>query len=276
MADDTDNNLNDVLGASETPTAPLPTSRPAATGVAGAPDPGAVGAGIRRGQSPQPAPAAAPVSAAMTTPMPARQRLAHEQAERIHTAHAPVSKRSGGSNTKALPWVIVGFVAVVAIIVSIFVVNIARGSESTPEATPDTTETTPAQPETPSTVPEALPEEDPEPKPEEKPKNEAPEVEVGPTNMMPIGPWNATSDLSQRFGSASFYIPDGVNLELSSDLLNSFPASCADMSTAWGATKLDNGTFEVRKPAATCEAAPELYDEVWGLISAWVDSIKAS
>lgn len=246
---------------SDAPTAPLPAAPPAAP----APVPG-----VRRGQGRQ-TPNTVAAGAAATAPVPARQRLAHEQAERVHTAQEQ-SPGNRGATSSRLPWIIVGAVAIIAIIVSIVVVNVARGSDNAPEANTNTTTTEPeaTQPETPEPTP-TTPE---KPAPEEKPKDEVPSVEVGPTNVMLIGPWNATSQLSQRFGSASFVIPDNVNLELSSGLLDSFPESCKAMRTAWGATRLDDGTYQVRKPAESCAEAPELYDTVWGLTAAWVDTIK--
>ena len=275
LADDAGDAASGGLGASETPTEPLPAPRvqgpPPGTG---APVPG-----IRRGQG-NPAPAPVPAVTAATTPMPARQRLAHEQAERVHTAQFPSSKRGGaersGKTPTKLPWIIVGAVAIVAIIASIVVVNAVRGNDTPPVAGSETNTTAPTteQPETtPGTeTPVAPPTEKPEP--ETKPTDEAPKVEVGPTITLGIEAWGATSELSGRMGPTSYNIPDSVNLQLSSELLDSFPASCEAMRTEWGATRLDNGTFQVRKPAESCAEAPELYDTVWGLVAAWVDSIK--
>lgn len=210
-----------------------------------------------------------------TAPIPARKQLAHEQAERVRTAQLPATKQRGQKpdsdrGAKMKPWVIVGIVAVVAIIASIVVVNIARGTgetEAEKPAAPTTTQT----PTTPSPTP--APDDEDDGKKDEKKDDGVPKVEVGPTNTMQIGPWNATSEISQRFGSVSFNIPDGSNLVLSSDLLSQFPDSCADDRDGWGATKNGND-YEVLKPANRCTEAPELYDEVWGLVDAWVDTIK--
>ena len=202
--------------------------------------------------------------------MPARQRLAHEQAERVHTAQTPAAKKK-----IAMPWIVVGAVAVIAIILSIVVVNIVRGADSAPQATPPSSETTETAPQTPETAPETeQPPAEPEPEPEPEKTDEAPQVDVGGTNPMPIGPWNSTSEISTRFGMVYYAVPDNVNLELTSDLLNSFPEECAAMRTAWGATRLDDGTIQIRKPAESCAAAPELYNEVWGLVAAWIDTIQ--
>lgn len=203
-------------------------------------------------------------------PVPARDRLAYEQAERVRTAQLETKPESTNRIAKFRPWIIVGVVAVLALVGSIVMVNLARGGGDT-TATPAPTTTQPTTENSPSTPATTEPTETDDPAPD---PDEVPAVEVGPTNNMPIGPWNATSELSQKLGSTSFSIPDGSNLVLSSALLDSFPNECADMRTAWGATLLENGTYEVRKPATRCAAAPELYDEVWGLVAAWVTTIK--
>ena len=203
-------------------------------------------------------------------PVPARDRLAYEQAERVRTAQLETKPEPTNRIAKFRPWIIVGVVAVLALVGSIVMVNLARGGGDT-TVTPAPTTTQPTTESSPSTPATTEPTETDDPTPD---ADEVPAVEVGPTNNMPIGPWNATSELSQKLGSTSFSIPDGSNLVLSSALLDSFPNECADMRTAWGATLLENGTYEVRKPATRCAAAPELYDEVWGLVAAWVTTIK--
>ncbi|GAA1598589.1 hypothetical protein [Leucobacter chromiireducens] len=216
-------------------------------------------------------------------PVPARERLAYEQAERVRTAQLPADRGGAWGDpgepqrdraAQAKPWIVVGIVALLAILASIVVVNIARGQGDAEPSTPKPTAT-----EQPST-------EQPDPKPTtpvtEKPETEKPDedtvpsVDVGPTSSFPIGPWNASSEWPQRLGAANFEIPDASHLKLSGELFNSFPESCAAMRGEWGATKLPDGKFEVAKPAATCEAAPELYDQVWGLLDAWVKSIKVN
>lgn len=215
-------------------------------------------------------------------PVPARERLQYEQAERVRTAQLPMERGSGRGaasgpgddergerKTKALPWIIVGIVAVLAIVASIVVVNIARGGEETPAPEATSTATPTAKPTTTAPPTEDAEEEEPEEDPDQ-----VPAVEVGPTSEMQIVPWGATSQFPQRLGSTTFSIPDNVNLILTNDLLNSFPDSCAAMRQQWGAKRLDNGTYEVLRPAERCAAAPELYDEMWGLVDAWVQTIK--
>jgi len=215
-------------------------------------------------------------------PVPARERLAHEQAERVRTSQLPTGKRTGpaGASTQAgdraaqaKPWIVVGIIALIALIASIVVVNLARGAQEEPP--PVTEPTTTQTPDTPSqpTTPDAEPEADADADGEDAEPDGPPQVEVGATYDMNIGPWNATSQISQRFGSISFTIPDNTNLVLNSDLLNSLPDSCAAMRQGWGATKTESG-YEVLKPAERCAEAPELYDEVWGLVDAWVKTIR--
>lgn len=209
-------------------------------------------------------------------PVPARERLQHEQAERVQTAQLPETKAKKAKAEKAKvdhpakPWVIVGIVAVVALVASAIVINMAR-SGADPEPTPAPVPTqTQAQP-----TPDPAPEPTVDPEPTTEPDDGVPDVEVGPTNTMPIGPWNATSELSQKFGRTSFAIPDGTNLVLSNDLLDSFPESCSAMRDGWGATKAGDNKYELLKPAEKCAEAAELYDEVWGLTDAWVQTIRA-
>nr|WP_233614303.1 hypothetical protein [Leucobacter edaphi] len=175
----------------------------------------------------------------------------------------------GDRKSRTIPWIVVSAVAVLAIVASIITVSLARANQSEAE-TPQPTATT--QP-TPTATQEPTPSE--QPTTETPDPNAPPKVEVGPTAEMRIGPWNATSQFSQKLGPTSFTIPDNQNLILSSNLLNSFPDSCAAMRQEWGVKKLESGKFELLRPAKRCAAAPELYDEVWGLLDAWVGTIKA-
>lgn len=203
-------------------------------------------------------------------PVPARERLSFEQAERVRTAKIDAPKRDRLKGAK--PWIIVGGVAVVAIILSIIVVNLARGDgdksaskETTaPTSTKSPTTTTPQETTTPT-----------ETKAPEKPDaDEVPKVDVGATSQLDIPAWGVSSQISQKFGLTSYAIPDNIHLTLDSPLINSLPDSCSAMRTQWGVTRLENGTFETAKPAERCEAAPELYDELWGLTDAFRSSLK--
>ncbi|UOQ56202.1 hypothetical protein MUN78_10920 [Leucobacter allii] len=209
-------------------------------------------------------------------PVPARQRLAQEQAERVRTAQLPAGKRDGrpprerrAGAAPAAPWIVVGIVAVLAIVASIVVVNLVRAGGADEAATPAPTATQ-APPTTTAPAPAPEPSEDPE---EEDPADGPPQVEVGQTMTMAITQWGVTSDLSTRFGSTSYNIT-GENLVLTSDLLESFPDSCAEMRQQWGATRTAAGGYTVLKPATRCAETPEVYDEIWGLVDAWVQTIR--
>ncbi|SJN08059.1 hypothetical protein FM113_00675 [Leucobacter sp. 7(1)] len=221
-------------------------------------------------------------------PVPARERLAHEQAERVRTAQLPAERSATRStstlprddsdagrnrSSSAKPWIIVGIVAVVAILASIVVLNLARGGgdEPTPTAGPTTQAPTTTEAPKPTPTPSEKPETD---KPDE---DEPPAVDVGDTYGFPITQWNATSQWPVRLGGATYALSgaDNAELRLSGELFNSFPDACAAMRTEWGASRQPDGSFAVAKPASKCTAAPELYDEVWGLLNAWVGTMKA-
>lgn len=225
-------------------------------------------------------PATEQMAPVQPAPVPARNRLVQEQAERVRTSQLPAGKSGPATRAtsvdpsraaQAKPWIVVGVIAVLAIVASIVVLNIARGGQETaPEATqgpqPTTTEPSPS----PTMGDDAQTDGDAEEEDEQPAADAPPQVDVGPTNTMRIDAWGVTSELSQRFGSTSYAIPDNVNLVLTSDLLASFPDSCAAMRQGWGATRQEDGTFTVLRPAEPCAEAPELYGEVWGLVDAWV------
>lgn len=172
---------------------------------------------------------------------------------------------------RLVPWLIVGAGAVVALIAAIFIVGALAGGGEEPAPTaaptvpteqPETSSPTTSRPTTPATT-----------TPSATPSPTVPQVEVGPTMTMRITQWNTQVELSQKLGlTASYSIPDGVNLTLQTSLIDSLPATC---SKDWGMTRRDDGTFEVFKPAERCEAAPEVYDELWGLMDAMVKSARS-
>jgi hypothetical protein len=165
-----------------------------------------------------------------------------------------------------IPWVVVAVVAVIAIVAALFFVNSASGEpEPTPEPTPTAQPTTTPTPSpTPKpTVPDETPSKDP-----------APSVDVGNTSTMQIGQWNATAEVSGRFGALNYMIT-GEKMLITSALTDSFPASCGDaMRTGWGVARVGDQTYQVVKPASKCADSPELFDQVWGLTQAMADSIK--
>ncbi|PRI11575.1 hypothetical protein [Leucobacter massiliensis] len=204
-------------------------------------------------------------------PVPARRRLAQEQAERVRTAQLPEQRRGRGRGdaSSAVPWIVVGVIAVIAIVASIVVVNLARGAGSEPAATSGPTRTSTESPRPTSPEPSSSPDADDDAE-AEKPGDEVPRVEVGPTMELAIPQWGVTSELSSRFGSTSYVLENGnTELWLSSDLIAQLPCE-----GNWGAVQTAGGKYEVLRPAERCAAAPELYDELWGLTDAFVQTIR--
>lgn len=162
-----------------------------------------------------------------------------------------------------VPWIVVGLLAVVALVISIVVVNVTRAGESEAEPTPTPTESAPAPTES----------NDADPEPTEEPDDGVPDVDVGPTFTMAITQWNATSEVSNKLGGDTRYTIDGDTITLNSSVIEQLPSECSAMRTQWGATRSGDNSFEVRKPEERCDEAPELYDEIWGLMAAFADSI---
>ncbi|MFC5337896.1 hypothetical protein [Leucobacter denitrificans] len=213
---------------------------------------------------------AAPVAASSQFAAPMQQRTA---ADELPTS--PVPARGKGSR-RALPWIIVGIVAVLMLIGAFIFVNAITGSDSEPEQTADapTTQETPS--EEPSEVPSETPSETPS---EEPPVDEAPAVDVGTTFPMEISYAGITVDVSHQFTNVEWFYQAGPpeRVLIQSGLMNSFPDSCAAMRSPeglspWGLERAEDDTWTVVRPAGTCEAAPELYDQVWGLMQAMADS----
>ncbi|QBE48314.1 hypothetical protein [Leucobacter triazinivorans] len=208
-------------------------------------------------------------------PVPARERLAQEQAERVRTAQLPMEQQKRDAErprgaSAAKPWIIVGLVAVLAIIVSIVVVNLVRGADAgsgSGEASDQTAEPTTPPPTTPDAPEEGEGEGEDDPEP---PEDDVPRVEVGPTMELPIPQWGVNGQLSSKFGSTSYTLENGnTELWLDSALIRQLPCE-----GNWGATQLAEGQYEVLRPAESCAAAPELYEELWGLTDAFVQSIR--
>lgn len=204
-----------------------------------------------------------------TRPMPARQRLAQEQEVRVRAsqpaAAGPARAERSGS---AKPWIVVGIIAVLAIVASIAVVTIARGGGQDPDSSATAPATSEPAPET--TQPDTTP--DPEETPSEEPEeDQVPKVDVGPRpEKLDIDQWGVTSQLSSKFGVTQYRIENNNSeLWLDSALIRQLPCE-----GKWGAVRTEAGEFEVLKPAERCAAAPELYDELWGLTDAWVKTIK--
>ena len=108
-------------------------------------------------------------------------------------------------------------------------------------------------------------------------------VDVGPTAPLDVSPWGVTFDLSTKFGATQWQIT-GNTLTMNNTLINSFPESCAALRTGWGVTKAQpparsgvvvaGNAYNLAKPTGTCQADPDLYNEILGLTQAMVNTAK--
>src|SRR5690606_10679506 len=134
--------------------------------------------------------------------------------------------------------------------------------------------------ETPSEEPSDTPTDEPSEEPGEEPApDEAPAVDVGSTFPMEISYAGITVDVSQQLTNVEWFYQAGPpeRVLIQSGLMNSFPDSCAAMRSPegmspWGIERGEDGAWTVVRPAGTCAAAPDLYDQVWGLMQAMADS----
>ena len=259
-------------------TSPSETAPPAAAPTAAAPTPRP--AARQPAAAPQPPTAPLPQQSQARSQAPRTEALPDFAAElgfsqTPEAGYEPVSVTGGGQERRrVLPWAIVALVAVAAIIAAVFVVNAVRGGgdDTPPVAEPGGGGTGTSQPTPPAETPDE--EEPSEPEAPETPGDEPPAVEVGGTFDMSIPQWDTVVDVSGKLGGDISYVLEGENLILQDGLLATFPASCSAMRTGFGMTRLADGGFEVLRPAESCVEAPELYDAVWGLVAAMVESAR--
>lgn len=232
-----------------------------------------------------PVPAAAPVRSTvspMTAPLPEREDpfaiLAPELLSGATEADDYEKISVVGSEPrgkKALPWVLVGAGAIIAIVASIVVINGVRGSdtpapaETTAPATSAPTTTSPSPTTAPTTEPTTSPEPD-----------AAPTVDPGDTYPLAITQWGLTVDRSNSFGGSTPYELQEGNTRAMFELplAQSLPESCAAARTGWGLLKKDDATLEVIRPMPRCTdaAAAAVYDKIWGLMDYMAKSARAS
>lgn len=241
-------------------------------------------------------------------PVPARERLAFEQAERVKTSPLPTTgskaerrsaakaearaeqarqdamtpaqsaKPSGTADGDRLagakPWIIVGLVTVVALIASIVVLNLVRAGEPAETASSETAITTDTSSSQSASKSPTTERDSEKTKTTEKESNKPPAVEVGTTGEMNVPLWGITAQISGKFGWPRYEIRGEQLVLLDSPLIQQLPDSCAAMREQWGVERTAQGGYEVLKPAQSCAAAPELFDEIWGLTAAMVETIQ--
>lgn len=224
--------------------------------------------------APKPVPAASPTGqlAGQQAGQPAGARAQRQERDEPPTRPVPAAKKR---STPALPWIIVGAVAVLALGGAFLVVKAISGDDAKPEATTEAPAPT-------TSAPSGEESEAPEPTPEEPEEPKAPTADVGPNPIsMDISYAGISVESSQKLTNPLWFYqagpPERVMFE--SGLMNSFPDACAAMrspvgQSPWGIEKGEDGTWTVVRPAGTCSADSKLYDEVWGLMQAVADSAK--
>lgn len=220
--------------------------------------------------------AAGAAIAANSVPPPAATKPIPAQSAK---AKSSTGGGNGGGKQKLIAWLVVAVVALVAVAVSLALVLPIMNGSNNATPTPSPTETTEPAP-SPSPTETA----DPTPTPSPSPTNGAPDIDPGPTSPMDIENWGITVDVSTKFGRTAYEIT-GNTLLIDNSIIQSFPESCAALRTGWGITKaspparngvvVGDSAYNIAKPAGNCPANPTLYNEVWGLTQAMVDSAKA-
>lgn len=243
--------------------------------------------------SPEPAQVTAPSPAAATAPIPATAPVASVSAgsedpfamlapdlvdpDPVDDEYERISVTgSEARGRKALPWLIVGGGAVVAIIASIFVINGVRGTE-TPPPTDTPAVTSEPSPTEPSTTASPEPSEKPDPKPDV-----APVVDPGSTYDLSISQWGLTVPRSDAFGGSTPYtlFDNDSRAMFTLPLAESLSGTCdqASKPEVWGLLKKDDGKLEVIRPEPRCTDPGDaaVYDKIWGLMDYMAKNAKAS
>lgn len=100
-----------------------------------------------------------------------------------------------------------------------------------------------------------------------------PSVDVGDTFKMDVSQWGVSVLVSRKLSNIHYELR-GENLYLTSDQSMSLPVSCQVMREGFGLVRGANGGYRALKPEKRCEDAPELYDELWGLMDAMAKTVK--
>lgn len=175
-----------------------------------------------------------------------------------------------------IPWLVAGMVAVIALLASVIVLNVARGAndEAKPEPTPTSQE--PTTPET--SEPETEPEDTPEPAENPDDEIDTSHVVVGSVWTLDVAyeGWNIQTDVPNKFVEWTYTLQgdDQQYLVLDSALINSLPESCKEMRNKWGLERVAAGKFEAYSPQTMCEENPALYTEILGLTRAMAETVR--
>ncbi|HUH53817.1 MAG TPA: hypothetical protein VLZ31_07260 [Microbacteriaceae bacterium] len=186
----------------------------------------------------------------------------------------------GARSPHLIPWLVTGLIAIVALLIAVVVLNVSRGAlnaepEPAPPAVEEPSEAEPPASETPETSPE--PESDPEPPVGDNPDDaiDTSHVVAGETYFLEVEwGWNISTEVPNKLIPWTYTIPDGVHLQLDSELINSLPASCEAQKNSWGLEKTEDGKIKAWSPQQMCEENQSLYTELLGLVRHMEETVK--
>lgn len=181
-----------------------------------------------------------------------------------------------------IPWITVGLIAVLAIVASAIIVNIARGAADSSDASANGSDangsgssssdsgsgSNSGGSDKPGTT---------TPDDEADAADQPPAVEIGQNPISFTVPvWDLDGLLSQKFGTVNYRFVDAANTQLvfESDWINSLPDSCAAQRAQFGLKKTGEGKFEALRPVQGCTANPTLFNEIWGQFAATAKTLK--
>lgn len=188
----------------------------------------------------------------------------------------------GARSPHLIPWLVTGLIAIVALLVAVVVLNVSRGAlsaeqEPAPPAAEEPSEVEPpvAEPGTPDTPP--VPESDPAPPVGDNPDDaiDTSHVAAGETYFLEVEwGWDISTEVPNKLIPWTYTIPDGVHLQLNSELIDSLPASCEAQKSSWGLEKTEDGKIKAWSPQKMCEENQSLYTELLGLVRHMEETVK--
>jgi cytoskeletal protein RodZ len=175
-----------------------------------------------------------------------------------------------------VPWIVVGLIIVIALVVSTLVVKGLRADDSDTAGNNDKSQSsTQKVPSDKNSDTSGDDKSDDDSKKEDEKKNQVPEVTVGQTTQLNITQWSIQVDVSQKLGAVWYSLEgDPPSAFLTSSLIDQLPEQCAQMRSQFGFIKHSDGSLDVMKPDKTCQADPQLYNEIWGLLDAAANTAR--
>lgn len=182
-----------------------------------------------------------------------------------------------------IPWLVTGIIAILALLLSVVVLNISRDDGKNDAEEPPAGVEEPAEPdeETPDEAPDT--EVEPEPEPEVDPARpddaiDTSHVDPGETYFLKVewDGWHVSTEVSNKFSPWEYRLEGEGNkyLILDSELIDSLPASCEHMVDSWGLEHADDGNYKAMSPQEMCAANTSLYTEILGLVRHMEKTVK--